>query len=667
MINEIMYHPPGGSNALQFIELFNRSDSAVELSNWAFTKGIKFTFPAGSRIEPKGFLVLCRDRNAFLSHYGQVGPLLGPFTGRFSHKRERVELTDARGEVIDSIQYSDSDGWPKGADGYSSSLERICPFASGERPDNWAASNWPQTKGAAGSPGRRNDCFSAGLPPSISQVEFAPKCPKPQQKVKVTATVSDPGALKSVSVLFRVASPGKETEEQAVPMTRTGGDEKAAQFEAWLEPQAQGHLVRFRVQAVGADGAQRFQPSENEPRPTYSYYCLDDAKRAGIPIGEVLNVGRMARGPGHYQRGPARKPAALTSLRGNAAFVYLPSDSGELEVFDYVKAVTRSGGYKVHFQKDHSLKGMTGINLISEGPLRWILSEPLSYVLYRMAGVPAELTEHVRLSIDGRRLGFFLLVEQPNKSFLARNGRDDSGNLYKLIWYEQGIVRQHEKKTNKSSGHEDIIQLLEGLRRTSGAAQWKLIEQNLNVEEFINYYAVNMCIQNWDGFFNNYFLYHDTGKTGKWEIYPWDEDKTWGDYDGASPQFDWYEMPLTFGMNGDRSPGFAFRFGGGPFGGASWWRPPGYMSGPLLANPEFRARFLARLEEICQTVFTEQNFIPIIDAMEKRLQPEVRARAEAMNQNVSRAEREFASDMQSFRNQVQNRRKFILSQLRRSR
>jgi hypothetical protein len=120
-----------------------------------------------------------------------------------------------------------------------------------------------------------------------------------------------------------------------------------------------------------------------------------------------------------------------------------------------------------------------------------------------------------------------------------------------------------------------------------------------------------MCIQNWDGFFNNYFAYHDTGGTGRWEIYPWDEDKTWGDYDGAPAKYDWYEMPLTFGMNGVQPPkavrGFGFGFGRGF---TLWWREPGYFSGPLLANPQFRQRFLARLREVCATLFTEEKFFP---------------------------------------------------------
>src|SRR6185436_9237552 len=45
VINEIMYHPPGDREDLQFIELFNAGKTECDLSGWRFTKGAKFTFP----------------------------------------------------------------------------------------------------------------------------------------------------------------------------------------------------------------------------------------------------------------------------------------------------------------------------------------------------------------------------------------------------------------------------------------------------------------------------------------------------------------------------------------------------------------------------------------------------------------------------------------------
>ena len=94
-----------------------------------------------------------------------------------------------------------------------------------------------------------------------------------------------------------------------------------------------------------------------------------------------------------------------------------------------------------------------------------------------------------------------------------------------------------------------------------------------------------------------------------------------------------------------------------------WWRQPGFFSGPLLANPQFRERFLLRLKEVCLTIFTEEKMFPIIDAMEKRLEPEVRVRTDAQRGSPASAVQTFRGHMQSFRNHVIHRREFILKEL----
>jgi hypothetical protein len=121
-------------------------------------------------------------------------------------------------------------------------------------------------------------------------------------------------------------------------------------------------------------------------------------------------------------------------------------------------------------------------------------------------------------------------------------------------------------------------------------------------------------------------------------------------------------MPLSFGMNGDQ-PSSGSWLGRGPFGGPSWWRPPGHFSGPLLANPEFRSRFLARLREVCETVFTSERMGPAINAIENRLEEEVRVRAELTGRDPASALQDFHNDIRSFRNQLVRRRSFILQQL----
>lgn len=55
------------------------------------------------------------------------------------------------------------------------------------------------------------------------------------------------------------------------------------------------------------------------------------------------------------------------------------------------------------------------------------------------AASPAPDTQHVRLWLDRRALGYHLLIEQPNKSYLSRRGRPADGDLYKLLWYEMPL------------------------------------------------------------------------------------------------------------------------------------------------------------------------------------------------------------------------------------
>jgi hypothetical protein len=659
IINEIMYHPPLDLEELQYVELFNHGEVPVDLSQWAFTKGINYVFPKSTTLNPGSYLVVCRNTKAFAANYGSQIRALGDFSGKLSHRGEKIELSNAAGTVVDAVKYSNSDPWPAGPAGHSSSLERICPAASGQEPGNWAASGLPPFERPAGSPGRRNDSFSAKLPPVISNVTF--KTPAPDRPATVTAEVADSAGVKSVSLLWSVAASGSQTLEKEIAMQRTAGDERSGVYQAGIGGQPHGTLVRFRIKAANTD-ATRFQPGPNEPLPSFSYTTLANTNTARIPFAYVVNVSR-APPQSHVRVWNGHAYDVVSSpTRGDGAFVYVPPDGGEVLTFDHVYIRRRKGGLKVHFKKEHTFKGMTGINVIFENSPRWLLSEPMAYELYRLAGVPACLTEHVRLWVDGRLSGYYLLIEQPNKAFLSRNARNDNGSLYKVYWMYQGLVNQHHRKTKLACDSEDLIALESGLSGTSWARQWEFIQKNFNVDEFTGYYAVNMCIQNWDGFFNNYYLYHDEKGTGKWEMYPWDEDKTWGDYDGASRNYDWYEMPLTFGMDEGRGPRNR-----GVFAGNGWWRPPGWFSGPLLANPEFRKVFLARLGDICTNAFTEEKMLPLINALEKRLEPEIPVRAHLTGQSPRQALGRFYDDIQSLRNQVKYRRQFILEQIRKDR
>lgn len=663
VFNEIMYHPTDDRDDLQFVELLNVGQRPVDLSGWSFARGVQYVFPAGTQVAPEGFLLICKDPEAFAAVYGSSERVLGPLVGKLSHKGERLELVDRAGRLVAGVKYEDRDPWPMGADGYGSSLERICPAGDGGVAEGWASSV-PATNGiAGGTPGRRNSCYSAVPLPVVDQVHFDKALRT--NVFEVRARVTDTVGVETV-VLEWCRGPGRSQGEwDRVPMRLDTGDSRRGSYAAEITAPVEGKWLRFRIRARSGSGGERVLPGRNEPRTAFSVPVVSIPNDARVPFLEVWGAGqvqRLYRGP--YARRPARAenaPPIEPQVPWAGTVLYHPVGGGDVRLFDYVQVRPRNGGFKVHFHSDQPLLEMTGINLLFEGPPRWILSECLAYDLYRKAGVPAPDSFPVRLWVEGQPRGYHLLVEQPNRNFLRRHGRDEDGDLYKLLWYGRGIEGQHEKKTNPRTGHGDLVELIGRLNQRSGSAQWELIEKEYNVEELASYYAVNMCIQNWDGFFNNYFAYHDLRPGGKWEVFPWDEDKTWGDYDGASARYDWYAMPLTLGMNGS-DPARSW-FGGGPFGGAAWWRPPGHFSGPLLANPEFRRRFLARLREICETVFTPERMGPAVNSLSHRLEGEVAMRARLQGREVAEAVREFQDHIESFHRQIANRRKFILREL----
>jgi hypothetical protein len=436
---------------------------------------------------------------------------------------------------------------------------------------------------------------------------------------------------------------------------------------------------------------------------------------------------RGSRGPGGGFRGPGRGgPTTPLRPQGRSAFVFTDPATRTTRLFDFVNIVPRKSGYKVRLHKDHMLGGVRTVNVLYEADEQTFINEPLAYDLYRAAGNATPLTGYLRLVIDGKLVGYHFWFEQVNGSFLRHNEISDKGNLYKVTWQgtsgpteftpedlrptrQSDVVRRYEKKSNTHEGYEDLIELVEALEGAEGGDEkmWEVINERFDVDNVINYFAASSLLSHWDGFFNNYYLYHDT-KREKWMMFPYDQDSTWsqrmGDVDSLS------RMPLNFGAadavrpggGGGRGfgPGRGFdsgerdrgrrpgessepdRPGGGDeaqrgrtepdaprgrggFGGRGfgWWRDGGEVSKPLLANPEFRKRFLARLEDLAETVFNDQDFGQRITNVEELLKTEVVLRARERKTDAESAVTGLGEIMNSLRSHLKARREFVLSEV----
>jgi hypothetical protein len=139
VINEIMYDDavPGS----EFVELYNTNSVGFDISGWRF-QGLSYTFPSGSIIGPKNYLVLAKNRFSFATAYGSTTPLFGTFDGTLQTNGETLTLLqpDASGTneiVIARVRYETGLPWPSGASGTGCSLQLISPSC-----DNWRAGNW---------------------------------------------------------------------------------------------------------------------------------------------------------------------------------------------------------------------------------------------------------------------------------------------------------------------------------------------------------------------------------------------------------------------------------------------------------------------------------------------------------------------------------------------
>jgi hypothetical protein len=137
VITEIMYHPQNGYP--EFVEIFNTGVNTVVLDGFVFTKGIDFTFHPGSSIYPKTGLVLTNDTSLFKNVYGFSA--FGQFNKRLSNSGETLILKNRFAQTVDSISYSDTIPWPKGADGDGYSLELADLKLNNSIGSNWKISD----------------------------------------------------------------------------------------------------------------------------------------------------------------------------------------------------------------------------------------------------------------------------------------------------------------------------------------------------------------------------------------------------------------------------------------------------------------------------------------------------------------------------------------------
>ena len=158
VINEIMFSPITGDSDDEYVELYNRGASSVNVGNWRFVAGINFTIPHNTVIASNSYLVIAKKASRLLANYSNLNTTntLGDYSGTLANGGERIALafpdynvstnnnvlvTNASYIVVNEVSYRDGGRWGNWAAGGGSSLELKDPRSDNRQPANWADSD----------------------------------------------------------------------------------------------------------------------------------------------------------------------------------------------------------------------------------------------------------------------------------------------------------------------------------------------------------------------------------------------------------------------------------------------------------------------------------------------------------------------------------------------
>ena len=157
IINEINYNSSDDFDPEDWVELYNSSDSPINIGNWELRDNEYvhvFEIPENTILSAGDFIVLCRDKSAFTNQFPDLTNFIGDLGFLFSSEGDQVRLFDASIRLVDFVEYDIIDPWPTEPDGTGPTLELIHPSLDNTLEENWAASD------GNGTPGERNSVYN---------------------------------------------------------------------------------------------------------------------------------------------------------------------------------------------------------------------------------------------------------------------------------------------------------------------------------------------------------------------------------------------------------------------------------------------------------------------------------------------------------------------------
>lgn len=240
------------------------------------------------------------------------------------------------------------------------------------------------------------------------------------------------------------------------------------------------------------------------------------------------------------------------------------------------------------FHKGQTFHGLDKFHLNNSVQDETYIQEWLCEEICRAAGIPATRVTHARVWLNDRDVGLYVLKEGFDQTFLQRHFKDSTGNLY-----DGGFLQDVDAELEKDSGkgpddRSDVIALLNACREPIIEERWKRIDELLDIDAFVSFMAIELMMCHWDGYTqnrNNFRIYFDPADH-KARFLPHGMDQMFGD-----PNASILDMPGAI------------------------------VSSAVMQNPEWRARYRTRLNELLPLFSPPGKLNMRVDMLRRRLQP----------------------------------------------
>ncbi len=246
--------------------------------------------------------------------------------------------------------------------------------------------------------------------------------------------------------------------------------------------------------------------------------------------------------------------------------------------------------WKLIAAEPFTYSGQATLLLNGEGYDPASIHDKLSYDLLADIGIQPLQSSFVDLDLNGRFMGVFTQLENPDSKFLRRTGRDPFGDVFKCA---DGLDTEPdcENEIVGDRNMEDLYDLAAVINRTPDAEFAAAIADVLDVQEYIDYQAGKALTADLDS--THQYLLVAPSAAAKWQILPWDNDVSF-----RTPT-----LPLDYGTVGN--PAYFDQVN------MLWTR--------MLAVPQYRRYYGDRILELVDGMFSSSAMASRLADMETQV------------------------------------------------